>query len=309
MEKLLLLIVIASLVCCFICLLQPEFWKVSETHLHRIPSDNMLCGFCYDDNKLYCVESRAEEGTHSLYYLTVYDITRGRDGNLRVLGSVKMTVSGVHRECRPRIDPQTHWVYVPCGDAGVRIFHWEGTRLQPVREPLACVETVRSVEFNTADTVFVCGSDSVCLVSVFTDTVIRRLQTPFARQHVPELEWMQRRKMTPIHVSVLGESVLVCYSDETLLTYHRDSRRVPQVLKTPEGLRSIVNTATDSITSSFLVTALDDLRRLCVYVLNKEGKVGHKIHLKEKYTSPMDCAVVGSELWVGYHRFISVMTS
>ncbi len=103
-------------------------------------------------------------------------------------------------------------------------------------------------------------------------------------------------------MSVLGETVLVCYID-ALVTYHRDSLEVAQVLKTLWGLWRIVSTTADSMTSSFLITTMDN----SVYVLNDEGNLRHKIDLKEKC---MDCAVVESELWVGYDRgHISVMTS
>ncbi len=119
-----------------------------------------------------------------MLYLTVYDIATAGHGSLRLLASVE--VRGMIRECGPRVNPQTHSVYVPCYD-GVRIFHWEGTRLQPVREPLRCVETARSVAFNTGDTVLVSDWDSVYLVSVSTDTVIRRLERQSARQHVTRL--------------------------------------------------------------------------------------------------------------------------
>ncbi len=271
-------------------LLQPpvEFGKLREIRRHRIQRGYFLCGLCYDDNKLYCVEWHKGD----IYSLTVYDIAGAGNGNLRLLDSVE--VESVSMDCRPRIDTRTQWVYVPCAGAGVDVFRWEDNRLRPVRMPLMCVEGTASLAVNTADTVFVCAreSSSVCLVSVSEDTVIRLLKAPV---HLPYY---------PNHVSVLGETVLVCYGDNTLVAYQRHSPTSGRILETPEGLEKVTSITTDSH-SSFLVT--DWSRGDSVFVLGDRGDLRHKIPRGEGL---WDCAVVQSELWLGgYTEYIAVMTS
>ncbi len=259
------------------------------TTRHRIQCGEWLRGFCYDDNKLYCVETREQDGTYT-YWLTVYDVGTAQDGRLSLLDKVE--VWGVCWDSRPRVD-SSHRVYVPCDVSGVRIFRCQGGRLLPVREPLRCVGNAWSVCVNTADTVFVVDMDtmSVCLVNVSMDTVIMRLETP---AHV----WGD-----PYHVSVIGQTVMVCYGSNTLVTYDSDSLTPGHVLQTPEGLGSVTGITADSHSSSFIITGY----RCTVYVLD-ERLLWHRIYSGDGELK--DCAVVQSQLWLGHYRKdIAVLTS
>ncbi len=193
--------------------------------------------------------------------------------------------------CRPRVD-SSHRVYVPSGRSGVKIFHYQDGRLLPARDPLKCVGDPWSICVNTADTVFVCdwGTLSVCLVNVSSDTVIRRLERPAQIQDLPR------------HISVLGHTVLVCYGDNTLVTYHSDSPTPGRVLQTPEGLDEVRSITTDSHSSSFLVTD-----KYAVYALS-DKLIWHRIYTDDRWLQ--DCAVVQSKLWLGYEDGdIAVLTS
>ncbi len=147
-----------------------------------------------------------------------------------------------------------------------------------------------SVAVNTADTVYVSDLDSVCLVSVSSDRVIRRLERP---AHV-----LGGARC----VSVLEQRVLVCYNDKTLVTYYSHTPTSGQVLQTPESLGRVNGITTDNHCSSFLVTA-----DRSVFVLD-DKLLWYRIHTGDRLTH--DCSVVQSQLWLGYYNgHITVLTS
>ncbi len=189
----------------------------------HVPLYAFLFGLCCEDTKLYCVERYREDRRCCL---TVCDINGTLDGRLKALDRVEVRGADLH--CRPRIDTISHRLYVPCETDGVRIFHCEGDLTAMGK--LTCVKDARSVAVYKTNQVFVCDSAtrSVYLVSVSQDRVMRRLDKP---QQVGDTE--------PRHVSVLGETVLVCYGDNTLVTYRSDSSTSDQVLQTPKGLEEV----------------------------------------------------------------------
>ncbi len=146
------------------------------TGKHRVLQDGdgyWLYGLCCDDNKLYCVEWRVEDGVYA-HWLALYSINEAVYGSttpFMLLSRVK--ISSATMDCCPRAD-RTHRVYVPRCEAGVLIFRSEGGRLLPARDPLTCVQDARNVAVYTADRLYVCdwASKSVCLVNVATDTEI-----------------------------------------------------------------------------------------------------------------------------------------
>ncbi len=111
-------------------------------------------------------------------------------------------------------------------------------------------------------------------------------------------------------MSVLGETVLVSYGDNTLVAYLSDSPTPDQVLQTPEGLRYMSSITTDGH-SSFLMTD----SKTGVYVLVRKGNLRHRIEpdTSTDHTDGLglqDCAVVQSQLWLGLRlRSIAVMSS
>ncbi len=241
-----------------------------------------MWGFCCDDDKVYCVERRVEDHTT---WLTLYDISSNEDGSLTLLDKVE-----VWSIRYPRVD-SSHRVYVPCGRYGLKVFRCEDGRLLPARDPLMCVENVARVCVNTGDTVFVCDWDtwSVFLVNVSSDTVIRRLERPAQVSGYPN------------HVSVLGQTILVCYGI-TLVTYRSDSPTPGQVLQSPVGLGEVTSITTDSNASIFLVTGI-----CSVFVLD-DKLIWHRIFTGKYYIC--DGSMVQSQLWLGYEgNYIDVLTS
>ena len=226
------------------------------------------------------MELRPEDDTR---WLTVYDISGDGGGTFTLLDSVELGNASIG--CRPRVDGK-HRVYLPCRRAGVRRFRWEGDRLSAM-DPLACVENARSPAVNTEDAVYVSdysASSSVCLVSVSTDTAIKQLGRP-----------EQAGNATPYHVSVLGDTILICYGSNILVTYHSESPSAGEVLQTPEGLEWVFSITTDGY-SSFLVTDYDS----GVYVLDTAGNLSHRIQPDTDNGYLQECAVVQSQLWLGY---------
>ncbi len=223
------------------------------------------------------------------YWLALYDISSPEDGSLTLLDKVEMRKDLYFGH--PRVD-YSHRVYVPCASFGVRIFRCEDCRLLPARDPLMCVGNAVSVCVNTADTVFVGDWDtpSVCLVNVSSDTVIRRLERPVQVLGLP------------YYVSVLGQTVLVCYYDATLVTYRTDIPTPGQVLQTPEGLERVTSITTDAHSSIFIVTGYRS-----VFVLD-DKLIWHRIYTGEDYIC--DGSMVQSQLWLGYDGGeIAVLTS
>ncbi len=262
------------------------------TRRHQTQRSDRLCGLCYDDNKLYCVECRQEEDTADMYWLTMYDIRHPGDGGFRLIDSVE--VEGAEWDCTPRVDLSSRRVYVPCRRSGVRIFCCEDDRLS-ARATLKCVGMACGVSVNTTDTVYVgVAKESVYLVNVSTDSVIRQLDKP---EHL--------RDYTPYHVSVLGQTVLVCYGYKTLVTYSSDGHG--KVLQRPDGLSKVHSITTDGHSSFLVVDAPGS-----VFVLDREGTLCHRIEPDTDTASGAlrDCALVQSQLWLGYWKgTIDVMSS
>ncbi len=226
-------------------------------------------------------------------WLAVYDIiTFGSRKYIHLSPLDKVEVGDVSWNCRPRVD-SLHRVYVPCGTSGVKVFHCQDGHLIPARDPLRCVRNACSICVNTTDTVFVGDwyTNSLYLVSVSTDTVIKRLETP------------TEGKGYPYYVSVLGQRVLFCYADNTLVIYDSDSPTPFKVLKKPEGLKGVSSITSDSHSSSFLITNFGGP----VYVLD-DKLLWYRIYTGHHELH--DCDVVESQLWLGYEQGdIDILTS
>ncbi len=297
-------------------LLQPlvEFQNLTLARQYKVDRHSVLFGFCFDDSKLFCVERRLEVPRNAWlqrpksksvepqppvqrHLLTMYSINGDGDLSLSLMSSVELR--DVEMICHPRVD-NAHQVYVPCWTAGiVTIFRYEGGRLQPARDPLTCVEAPTCLSFDAAGTLYVCDNASkfVCLVNVSTNTVIRRLDKPAL---VGDYK--------PRRLSVLGRVVLVCYGANTLVIHNVDSPTPGQVLHTPEGLREVSSITTGGH-SNFVVTGKWPGSHY-VYVLDRAGHLLYKVRPHgERVSGYVDCAVVQSQLWLGYtNGYIAVMT-
>ncbi len=278
--------------------LQPpvEFWKLKQHQRYQVQRPkklpitwafdqdiDFLWGFCYDENKIYCVEGWDEDGVCSYRYcLSMYE-SNGQGGTLSLLDSILLG----ERCFRPRADRQSHKVYIPCGKNGVKIFRCVESRLMTVGT-LGCVRRAVDVAVMSVDSICVCDWEHyrVCIVNVRTDTVIRRLYRP-----APAI----RR---PYYVSALGKTILVCYHDyggrDTMVTYRSDSQTFDRLLRIPDGLHFVSSITTDGH-SSFLVTDWDSDS---VFVLDKSGTLRHRIQPCTDSRRLLDCAVVQSQLWL-----------
>ena len=251
---------------------------------YRIQWGNELFGLCcdIDDNRIYCAEQRGDTRNYT-HWLTVYYMGVDEDDSFSLLDKVE--VKDMILDCHPRVD-SSHQVYVPCGRSGVRVFRLQDGRLLQVISPLTCLASVWSICVNTAESVFAFDleTNSVCLVNVYRDKVIRRLERPKQVRHRPQ------------HASVLGQMVLVWYCDNTLVTYHRDSPTPGQVIYAPKELFYVSGIATDS--HSCIITDSCGF----VYVLDVK-LLWHRIYTdKEDWRRFKDCcgplaAVFGVFRW------------
>ncbi len=180
---------------------------------------------------------------------------------------------------QPRVDLQTGRIYIPCCRHGVCVVMYDGNKLVPVAT-LKCVKHATSLAVVSTDTLFVCDIDSntVCVVDVNQDRVTDRLQKLWST--------------TPDCIAVLGDTVLAGM-DDTLYIYRHG-------ISTPEKLTNLpvpwdVPAVSTDHHSSFLVV---DYIMDRVYVLGVNGNHIHTISLPgDSY--PVDCTVVGEQLWVG----------
>ncbi len=90
-----------------------------------------MLGLCHDNGKLYCVEIGGS-------WLTVYDSSVAGDGGFILLDSVQEPKPSYHSRPRidrpyyihPRVDRESHCIYIPCGWGEIQIFRLEDSRLK-----------------------------------------------------------------------------------------------------------------------------------------------------------------------------------
>ena len=118
---------------------------------------------------------------------------------------------------------------MPCrgSEYGVRIYRCVGRQL--VEDwVLRCVTYVSSLAIYSSELlVAIPWLEPICLVDVTKDVVIRYLFGPVEVTTAPKF------------VSVLGNTALVCFGDNTLVTIPIDSHTPGQVIPTPDGLRTV----------------------------------------------------------------------
>ncbi len=283
-------------------MLQPpvEFEKLGEPERHPILGEE-LSGLCCGDNQVYCAERWGGSGNDAIYCLTVYDTSGGLDimnNSFSLLG--RMRVKGMLSDCHPRLNAQTQRVFVPCrgSEYGVRIYRCVGRRL--VEDGvLRCVDYVLSLAIDSSELLVVVPwhnrrskyTKPIRLVDVTKDVVIRYL---FGAVEV---------KSKPRLVSILRNTALVCYGDNTLVTIPIDRHTRGDVIPTPDGLRTVYSIDTDNH-SSFLLTGSDSLY---VFVLDVEGNLRRRI--PTGIGGLRDCCVGQSQLWLGSIGHVDVMTT
>ncbi len=254
-----------------------EFRSLKQTGQYTIRQGGSLVGFCCESHNLYCVERREER-----LWLTVYDMSRPIS-LLDVAELWKDVGDSYVLWGHPRVDRISRYIYVPCGRAGIQVFSCEDDGLRRVFT-LTCVSCSTNVAVVSIDRLAVCDRDSgyVCLVNVGTNRVITSLQKP-----------AQVTNGAAEYVSVLGETGIVCYGENTLMTFkcRGDSLILGEVLQSRQERRTVTSITTDGV-SNFVITDWFG----SVFVLNDKLLI-HKID--PLIPRAQDCAVFQSELWVG----------
>ena len=300
------------------------FQNLSVVQQYRIQVGDRLAGLCCDGDTLYCVEKQG----YDTNWLTAYDISGALCDGPRLLDrldlkTVAPPLSPLLRmsPCHPRVDSNSHRVYVPCMERGIWLVHHQNGRLQPDWNPLRFWANSGSVAVNTADSIYVCDyvKRSVCLVKVYMpipSMVIRRLDTPGR----PANNWFKQKgnkhhtdvANIPHHVSVLEGTVLVSYDQNTLMAYRSDSAAPVHVLPELGYTSMILSSITTDSHSSFVIT---DKSSNSLVVLDKAGNILHRIQPDTDSGASnsgglIDCAVLQSQLWLGYEDgAIAVMSS
>ncbi len=112
------------------------------------------------------------------------------------------------------------------------------------------------------------------------------------------------RGVIPTDVSVMQETVLVCFNSNNLVLYGNGDWAPDQVLHISEELEKVCCVGTDSH-SSFLVTDCDSKS---VFVLDERGKLRHRIRAFRD-GELVGCALIYKQFWLGYGgQTIDIMT-
>ncbi len=249
-------------------------------------------GMCYFSGRLFATEWRKEAGSNRL---AVYSVTNGYTWyTAKLLHTLDLDLDG--EASLLRVDHQSGWVYIPCNNHGVCVVKYDGSKLVPLTT-LRCVENAkRLLTVVSPGTLYVFdwANDAVCLVDFIQDKVTAKLQAP-----------LEVRGERPCHIAALADTVLVVYEGPMLVTYQHGVPTSGTVLSNPHGLLSVSGLTTDHH-SSFLLL---EPRPTTVYVLDISGSLSRTIAIPG-YGSPLDCAVVGGQLWIGYDNGdIIVMSS
>ncbi len=184
---------------------------------------------------------------------------------------------------QPRVDRLSRYIYVPCGKAGIQVFSCEDDGLTRVLT-LKCVPCPTNVAVVSIDRLVVYdrASGCICLVNLATGSVITSLHRPAQVKHG-----------AAVYLSVLGETGLVCYGENTLVTFKcRGDNLIPGEVLQPRQERWTVTSITTDGHSSFVIT---DWFGSMLFLNDK--LLSHKID--PSIFRSKDCAVVQSELWVG----------
>ncbi len=258
-----------------LCLLQlpGDYSSLRETGRYKIQRGKDLCGLCFHNPRLFSVEIKG-----SAYDLCMYEVT---GQGLTLLDSVRTR----NTFWSPRVDGNTQQVYIPDSHSqGVSVVSWEDNRLT-TQTTLTCVGKCRSVGVLSPHTLCACdeSSGSVSVIRVTDGTVIDTLKKP-----------AEVADKKPFATAVLGSSILVLYSNSSLVVYKNGVSSPGNIVAWPAGLKFVSDISSDGV-SRFLVC---DYAGNAVFVLDENGKLCDKININ---TTSMvcDCTAGDVKLWVG----------
>ncbi len=272
-----------------------DYCKLSVTG-KRVTQDGYdLEGLFYSDGRLFVGEARCVESSRYSWSLAVYQLQG--DGEDMVLLDRLELGTGEPWSVRPRVNRQSHQVFVPCLEGGVTVVRLAGNRL--IKEKtLTSVMKPHSVDVRSPDTLYVCDwtSKTVHGVDIRDDRILSTLEKP--------------DKMTgkPWSVAVLGDSIMVGYTDgtdTTLVLYDHLSHTPVRVIPRPEGLHHVRSVTTDCH-KYFIIT---NYNTQSAFIFDIRGNLFQKADLGPD-TGTWDCAVVRSQVWVGCRKgYIVIMSS
>ncbi len=243
-----------------------------------VQAGHELLGLIVSEGCLYTVERQEMESLIYSHYLAVYQI-HSDSGDLKMLNRLELW-TGVPWSVCPRVESHSQRVFVPCLESGVTIARLDGDRLLRERT-LTCVREAVSVGAMSPDTVYVCDRHSIHVVDVRDDRITLTLQKP------------DTVKAGASRLAVLGDNVMVSYTDGTLVVYHQYSP-TPVMIANPGGLKYVTAINTDCQRHFMLAYS----RTNSVFVMDVSGNIRHTVNIDtDSYTQ--DCAVVNGQLWVG----------
>ncbi len=138
------------------------------------------------------------------------------------------------------------------------------------------------------DTVYIQNvvDSSIHVVDVRYDRITLTLETPDPV-----------KDKLPNRLAVLGDTVMVNYTDNTMVVYRHGSPAPVRVVPHPNGLQIATAVRTDGH-SHFTVT---NWKARSIFVMDFNGNLRHTVIIDNAYTT-WDCAVVKRQLWVGCVR-------
>ena len=240
---------------------------------------------CYFNGKLYITRKSREAGVIQ-FSLDVHSVID--QDTIKLLDTLHLDVeneSHLHLS-PPRVDRQSGNVYIACDTHGVYVVKYVDSKLVAVRR-LTCVARPSSLAVVSPDTLYVCDRDSatICLVDVSHNRVTARLQNEFEDRENPRL------------VAFLGDTVFAQCSDNLAIYRHGVPAPRKVIPGQTRGQGWVVGLNIDHHSSCLLVTHYPD----DVYVMDLTGNLAHTIRVPiDMDSQPVDCTVVGEQLWVGY---------
>ena len=272
-----------------------DYGSLNVTRKHRIQDEYYVEGICYFNGKLYTTEvAWPGEGCR----LAVYSVSE--QDSITLLDTLELEVEMYPLTCLS-VDRQSGRVYIPCGPHGVRVVRYDGSKLVPLTT-LRCVKNATDLAVVSADTLYVCVWDCVCLVDITQDRVTDKLQAP-EKYGVG---------YSPCQIALLGDTLLVMYSFDSFFYLAISRHCVPMpgkmLPRQPELFADMCTMLTTDHHSNFLLPHHKSDDTNAVYVFDINGNLTHTIPIPGD-REPYSCTVVGGQLWIACGTEIIVMSS
>ncbi len=284
--------------CAYRCLIQlhvkVEYKWLKNMKEHKLQWGDHVHGMCSYGNILFTVETQ-EKKDKFIHSLCAYDI-RERTPSLKCHTKLEVKLP-----CRPRVDGRTRRVYVPCRRDGLLVFRYNkiDNRFDEEEDVGNIYKDTRmwDVAINSSGMLYGSNWEKRC-VDEFSLTEGEQGETLFKS---PQSEDGVFRNM---FLAVLGDRILLSHGDNELVLCKKNpsTGKMQHTQITVPGLKAVSGITTDG-TSHFL---LSDSTSMRVFVLDVEGEL--RFTIVTDCADMNDCAVVGTELWVGRkNKYIRVM--